>query len=63
MIFRTETHAEYMKRFDTWERWYAWHPVSMDGYIVWFSYVERKLERLWFDVYWAYRLPAEVRDV
>jgi hypothetical protein len=24
-----------------WQRWFAWHPVRVDGRLVWLRYVER----------------------
>ena len=31
----------------SWEKWFAWYPVEVDGHYVWLEMVERKLE--WVD--------------
>lgn len=30
------------KRKAKWHKWFAWHPVRIDGDAVWLEYVERK---------------------
>lgn len=44
-----------------WRRWFAWHPIQMDGELVWFEWVERcgTLRQHGYDtvVDWAYRKP------
>lgn len=41
-----------------WHRWYAWHPVVTNGgKLVWFDYVDRRVEVTSWDSYWEYRLP------
>jgi hypothetical protein len=57
---RFRTHDEkYMDRLSLrWHRWFAWHPVTVDGALVWLETVERHAAKV--DVYddmgsaWAY---------
>ncbi len=38
-----------------WHNWYAWHPVYEDGYLYWFTVLERKLIRGHHMNYYNYR--------
>ena len=45
------------KDIHSWHRWFAWHPVCLngtDGAYVWLEFVERKRIYAWDD-YWFYR--------
>lgn len=48
-----------INRYQVWQLWYAWHPVTLDdGTRVWLELVERKL-RGGYDDSWIYRLPGQ----
>jgi hypothetical protein len=44
------------KQFDTWYKWFAWYPKSIDGQWVWLEYVERKATQWGWDYTWKYRM-------
>lgn len=46
-LSRKERH----EKFYTWHKWFAWHPVIIDGVIVWFEEIEREK----FINTWQYR--------
>lgn len=57
MIIVTEKYSSRERRLSQWHEYFAWTPVMMDGYIVWFSTIERRFddERQ----RWEYRIPEE----
>lgn len=66
MIFRIKTDAqiyrEYVEkreRLATWHSWFAWKPISGDGWIVWLRNIERRRKGS-FD--WEYRLKEADRN-
>lgn len=40
-----------------WRRWFAWHPVAIEGTLVWLEWVEAMPEMVWCYVEWNYRFP------
>jgi hypothetical protein len=41
---------------DVWRRWFAWHPVTVDGQRVWLRWIERRRYRRYLgDDWWGYR--------
>jgi hypothetical protein len=39
-----QTHNEYWNAQRKWHRWFAWHPVDIEGYgKVWLRFVQRQL--------------------
>lgn len=50
--------SEYLKRFEEWRPWFAWHPIFVDGELVWLEAVERKRASDWGDHYWKYRFAG-----
>jgi hypothetical protein len=44
-----------MRTFDGWERWYAWHPVKVDGRWAWRRYVDRTFCAALGMDFWTYR--------
>lgn len=42
---------------DSWERWYAWHPVKVEGKWAWRRYVERAFCAALGMDFWTYREP------
>lgn len=51
-----QSFDESQKEFETWHPWFAWHPVFIDGVMVWLETVERKRESSWYETFWEYRI-------
>lgn len=47
-----------------WRPWFAWHPIYVDGFLVWLEWIERRQAGL-YPATWAnphdYRLPINPR--
>jgi hypothetical protein len=55
-----ESSAEFHRRFEVWEPWFCWHPINLDGTVIWLERVERKLDSSYaLGIFWSYRLPAQ----
>jgi hypothetical protein len=56
MNYKHNSATKWKNSFE-WHRWFAWHPVSINGdEIVWLIWVERKREITWWEHWWNYRL-------
>ena len=44
-----------------WHRWFAWRSVYLDGRLVRWRWVERRLNECQEDYWWEYRCFPEVR--
>lgn len=60
MIIRIfDKHEVYLRRFELWESWFAWHPIFIDGEMIWLERIERKLESSYArGIFWAYRIQT-----
>lgn len=46
------------EEFSDWRPWYAWHPVkTIDGWWVWFEWVERQFWSSWAGCGYDHRIP------
>lgn len=48
------TQSERQALFE-WHRWFAWHPVVIDGSVVWLERIERQRYSDWNTCFWKYR--------
>ena len=64
MIIQTKTNKERVDEIDRWNLWFAWHPLFLDGHIVWLEHIERR-PKVWPDEYggmiWEYRLSPHLK--
>lgn len=42
MRWKAETFQEKKTRLGTWRKWFAWHPVVVDGERVWLEWIYRR---------------------
>ncbi len=49
------TTPEWWGRYGHWHRWFAWHPVCVNGQLVWLEAVDRRRREGQVDDYWEYR--------
>lgn len=47
------TQEEFEELFE-WQPWFAWHPIFVNGHIIWLTKVNRKLIPDFGEYYWQY---------
>lgn len=60
MRWRCGDNVEEWRATWNWHRWFAWHPVCVEGRLRWLRTVERRRDDDGVDIYgpdWEYRLP------
>lgn len=55
MRIKTQTKQEWLDTFETYQRWFAWYPIKVDGAIIWLAWVERIRILCWYEWFWKYK--------